>query len=495
MLGLVRDIVSASIFGTGLVYDAFLIAFMVPNLFRKLLGEGALSAAFIPVYSDYLKADDRKNTAAFLNAVFGALLTILLVIAFLGAIGGAAGSHFLVGKWKITFHLLPTMILYVVPICLVGFAAGVLNSHRHFAMPAFAPVVLNMFWIAGLGVAYAYSGIPSDAVVILAIAILAAGIVQFGIQIPVLRRKGVNLRFKPDFSHPGVKSVKTLVAPVVFGLAIFQINTLADSFIAMTFVEGEGGVSVLYYANRLVQFPLALIGIAVATAVFPTLSRLVAEGEKGKFALAFRESALGVLYLALPAAVGLAVLSVPVVRLIFEHGEFGPSSTARTSFTLICYAATVASASVFHVITRAFYAMKDTRTPVKVGAVMVALNLALNLTLVWSLREAGLALATSISSVCNVVVLLALLRRRAPEIELKSLAGGLARFSVISAAMGGAAFGVLCLLPEADRLILKLAAVVVPVAVGVLVVLVLSVLLRFPELKFILGAIRKKRTD
>ncbi len=494
VLGLARDIVSASIFGTGMVYDAFLVAFTVPNIFRRLFGEGALSAAFIPVYTDYLEAGDRDSTVRFLNSVFSALFIIILAIAAVGAVGGGlVGSLVpLPEKWKLTFDLFPLMIPYVVPICLVGFAAAVLNTHRHFAMPAFAPVVLNIFWIAALGAACIVSGKPSDAIIILAGAVLLGGVVQFVIQVPVLKRKGVRLRFKPDFSHPGVKSVKTLMLPAVLGLMIIQINTLADRFIAMAFVKTPGGVSALFYANRLVQFPLALIGIAAATAVFPTLSRLAAGKEEGKFALTFKESVLGVLYVSVPAAVGLAVLATPIIRLLFERGEFTASSTSRTSFALVCFAATVAAASVFHLVTRAFYSLKDTRTPVRVGVVMVLLNLALNLTLVWPLQEAGLALATSISTICNVLVLLVLLKKKSPQLALKGLAGGLVRFSAVSAIMGAAVFGTLHLLPAADRFVLKLVSVASPVAVGAAVVLIFSAALRFPELSFMLRALRRR---
>jgi putative peptidoglycan lipid II flippase len=494
VLGLVRDMACASIFGAGLAFDAFVLAWRVPNLFRRLFGEGAFSAAFVPVYSDYLEAGDKDNTARFLNSVFSVLFAILLTIAILGVIGGAILGFgvTLSDKWQMTFKLFTILFPYVVPICLVAFAAGVLNSHNHFAMPAFTPALLNIFWIASLGIAYFLTKDLSVVVVILAVGILFAGFLQFGIQLPVLRQKGVRLRLTRDFSHPGVRSISRVMVPAVAGVAVIQVNTLLDSVIAMVFVKAEGGVSVLYYANRMVQFPLALIGIAVATAAFPTLSRLAAGGDEKKFALTVKESILGVLYVAMPAAVGLAVLAGPVIRLIFERGEFTASNTGRTSFVLICYAATIAAASVFHLVARAFYALKDTRTPVRVGALMVAMNLALNLTLVWPLQEAGLALATSISSVFNVLVLLLILRKKAPQVELKPLATGLARFSFVSAMMGGAVFGVLHLLPSADTLLLKLASVAVPLVTGVLVVVILSALFRFPEFKFILNALRKK---
>lgn len=496
ILGLVRDVVSATILGTGMAFDAFVVAWTVPNLFRRLFGEGAFSAAFIPVYADYLKAGDRKDSAKFLNSVFSALLIVLLAIAAIGAVGGALAGAFagLPEKWKATSELFPLLIPYVVPICLVAFAAAVLNSHGHFAVPAFAPALLNIFWIAALGAAYYVTKDLSTMVVILGAGILIAGFAQFAIQIPVLRAKGVRLRFSPDFSHPGVGSVRRIMAPVVLGVAIIQINTLLDRVIAMAFVEREGGVSTLFYANRLVQFPLALVGIAVATAAFPTLSRLASGGEAKKFALTLKESILGVLYIALPAAVGLAVLAGPIIRLLFERGRFDATSTTRTSFVLVCYAATVAAASVYHVVTRAFYSLKDTRTPVMVGAAMVALNLALNLALVWPLKEAGLALATSISTTCNVVVLLAILKKKAPELDLSALARGLLRFSLVSALMGFAVLGALHHLGPADGFVARLTAVGAPVAVGLAVVFALSAALRFPELSFILRTLRKRRS-
>jgi putative peptidoglycan lipid II flippase len=279
----------------------------------------------------------------------------------------------------------------------------------------------------------------------------------------------------------------------VLGVAILQINTLLDRFIAMAFVKDAGGVGALYYANRMVQLPLALIGIAVATAAFPALSRLVVQGKTAKFALTVKESILGVLYVTIPAAVGLAVLATPIIRLIFERGEFTVLSTKRTSFALICYAATAATASVYHVATRAFYSLKDARTPVKIGAVMVFFNLALNLFLVWPLQEAGLALATSISSGCNVVLLLVILRKKIPELDLGALGRGLIRFCIVSIGMGAAVLGILQILPSSQSLLMRLATVAVPMATGMLVLFILSGVMRFPELSFILSAIKKKR--
>jgi len=498
VLGFLRDMLSAAIFGTGIVYDAFLLAFIIPNLFRKLLAEGALSAAFIPVYADYIKQGDREKSARFLSSVFTVLFVVLAAIAIAGAIAGS-GLGFGIsapGKWKLTFHLFPVMIIYVIPICLVGLAAGILNSHNHFAMPAFAPVMLNVLWIAGLSVAWLLSGEISTMIIILALTVVLAGFVQFLLQVPVMKRRGVSLRLMPvktALKHPGVRQVEKLWLPVAFGLAIFQVNTLGDSLIAMIFVKDGGGVSVLYYANRMIQFPLALIGIAVATALFPTLSRLLSEGKIKKFALTFNESMLGVMFVTIPAAVGLAVLSTPVIRLIFERGKFDAFSTSRTSLTLVFYCATIVSGSVFHLLTRAFYSLKDTRTPVKIGAIVVALNVLLNLILVWPLQEAGLALATSITSVINSVALLLILKKRAPDIDTRGIIRGFIIFCLVAAVMGAAVYGCLHLLPGNGRIFSKLISVFIPILAGIIIVFVLSLLLRLPELKFMLGAIRRRR--
>ncbi len=495
VLGLVRDVATAMLLGTGLAFDAFVVAWTVPNLFRRLFGEGALSAAFIPVYSDYVDAGNKEDTKRFLNSIFSALLLILAAIAAVGIVAGLVLGFAvpMPEKWAATFKLFVVLVPYVVPVCLVAFAAGILNTHGHFAMPAFAPALLNIFWIAAIALAAATTRNLSTIVVILSAGILVAGAAQYVIQLPALGRKGVHLRFKPDFRHPGVGAVRKVMAPVVLGVAILQINTLLDRFIAMAFVKDAGGVGALYYANRMVQLPLALVGIAVATAAFPALSRLVVQGKTAKFALTVKESVLGVLYVTVPAAVGLAVLAVPIVRLFFERGEFTASSTRRTSFTLICYAATAATASVYHIVARAFYSLKDTRTPVRIGAVMVFLNLALNLALVWPLQEAGLALATSISSACNVVALLVILKKKAPELELGALGRGFVRFCIVSAGMGAAVLGVLHILPAAGSLAMKFAAVAVPIVAGALVLFILSGIMRFPELSLILNSIRKKR--
>jgi len=488
--------VNATVLGTGLAFDAFVVAWTVPNLFRRLFGEGAFSSAFIPVYTDHLEKGDKKNTQNFLNSVFSMLVAVLFgIIAIVALAGGLLGFLApLPEKWELALRLFPLLVPYVLPVCLVALAAAILNTHGHFAMPAFAPVLLNAFWIVTLGVALLATDDLSVIVAMLAAGVLVAGAVQFAVQIPVLRRKGVRLRFRPDFSHPGLRSVRRIMAPAVFGVAVFQINAFLDNFIAMTFVEKEGGVGTLFYANRMVQFPLALIGIAVATAAFPTLSRLVSERNARKFALTVKESILGVLFVAVPASVGLALLSTPIIRLLFERGKFTPASTERTAFTLACYAATVAAASAFHLATRAFHSLKDTVTPVRVGAAMVLLNLTLNMTLVWSMQEAGLALATSISSACNVIVLLVLLKRKTPELDVGSLGRGFLRFCAVSAAMGVAVLGMLHILPAPQSLLLKLAAVGVPMIAGVLVLFILSGVFRFPELSFILRSIGRKRT-
>ena len=495
VLGLARDVLSARIFGTGLVYDAFLLAFTIPNLFRRLFGEGALSAAFIPVYAGYLEAGDEGDIRAFRSSVFSVLLAVLAAIAACGAVAGAAVPSLvhLPERWRATFELLPVMMVYVVPVCLTAFLGAVLNSHGHFVMPALAPVVMNAFWIGGLAVFYVAPVSLARLAFVLAAAIVVSGAAQLAIQFPALGRRGIRVRFRPDFSHPGVRSVRTLMAPAVFGLAVVQINTLLDRVIAMALVGDPGGVSALFFADRLIEFPLALVGIAVATAVFPTLSRLAAGGENDRFALTFKETVLGVLYIAVPAAVGIGVLAVPLVRLLFEHGKFDSSSTGRTSLALACYAATVACASVYHVVARTFYSLKDTRTPVRVGAAMVALNLALNLSLVGPLREAGLALATSVSSAANVLVLLSILGKRLPVLDLAGLARGLARFAAMSGVMAAAVLGTLHLMPGEGAFALRLSRVALPVGVGMLTVALFSILFRFPEFSFIAASLRRRR--
>jgi putative peptidoglycan lipid II flippase len=420
ILGMVRDIVCAALFGAGEVWDAFIIAWTVPNLFRRLFGEGALASTFIPVYTETLEKEGDARAREFASRLFGAQLLLLGGLTVLGVTGALLFAPFLalfgaldpkIGlAGGLTAFLMPYMLL----VCSTALLAALLNAHRRFALAAAAPVVLNTFWIAGAAVAWAVFAPPVRIYVMSGFILAGGGAQALMLLGPLLGRRRIGF-LRPDFKDPGVRSVARLAVPVVFGLAILQVNVLLDRVIAEVCVEGDGAVSALYFGNRLMQFPLGVIGIAVATAVFPHLARSSALEDRKGFNRLVGVSLRGTLFMAIPAAAGLMVLADGLVRLLFGHGAFAdtPGAAGRTATVVVLYAAGLAAYCAIAVVTRGFYALKDTRTPVKIASVMVVLNLALNLGLVWTpLREGGLALATALTAWVNFFVSLVLLGRR-----------------------------------------------------------------------------------
>lgn len=471
VLGLARDMICASIFGTSMVWDAFTVAFKIPNLFRRLFGEGALSAAFIPIFTEQIEKRGREEAFVFFNVVATALVIILGGIILLGE-----GSFFLIPrvfqiqeKWQLILKLLIIMFPYVFFICLVAFMGAVLNTLRHFFMPAFAPVVMNLCWITGAVVA-PFTGKTLDTMIYaVAISTFLSGLVQVAIHIPTLRKKELYYRFIPRFSHPELKLVLIRMAPIVFGLGIVQVNVLLDSIIAVGFSSPQGGpasftfagmtvpfpmkagaASVLYYSDRLIQFPLGVFGIAMATAVFPLFSTHAVREDWGNFSIAFNKALKFILFIGIPASLAIIVLREPVIDLLYRRNQFDAESAYRTSRVILFYASGIWAYCGLHVLIRAFYSVKDTVTPVKVGTACVGLNLVLNLSLIWVLQEGGLALSTAISSMAQIVILTLILQKRLCIKIKNEVFISLQKTVVASLAMAGAGWFVLRMFPEVN---------------------------------------------
>ena len=512
VLGLARDVICASVFGDKWVWDVFCLAFRVPNLFRRLFGEGAMSAAFIPVLTEYLETRDRADAWALVNVAFTFLLTLLAAIVLVGE-GVFLGLSLSVPfgpRGILALKLLGIMFPYVLFICLVALAMAVLNSLDHFFTPAFAPVVLNICWITGLlVVAPAMGERPEQQVFGVAIAVIVAGVLQLAIQLPALRAKGVRIGLRFDFRHPGLVRAVRLMLPVIFGLAVMQCNVLLDSVIAVGFsrppdgpdafwVWGwrigypleSGANSVLYYGDRLMQFPLGVFGIAVAAAALPTFARLAARKDRLGLVTALNHTFRIILFIGIPASVGLVVLRKPIVELLYQRGSFGQAAADRTCMVVLCYSLGVWAYCGVHVLVRAFHAMQDTTTPVKVGASMVGANVCLNLTLIWFLQEGGLALATALCSAGQVVILYAILVRRIGRGDVSAAVLCVVRTLVASAAM---ALVCVCsarwLDMEERTFVCKCIRVFVPMGLGGVTFLASSWLLRAPELGDTLGVI------
>ena len=503
VLGLVRDILTAGFFGTGSAISAFVVAFTIPNLFRKLLGEGALTAAFVPVFTEYREKRGREAGWRVASVIFSLTTLVLGALVVLGfiLIWMITGTFELSERFLLVFRLLRVMLPYLFFICLVGLAMAILNSLKHFVVPAFSPVILNLVWIASLFLLCPRFGDqPERRIFGLAVGVLIGGAIQLGVQLPVLKKKGFPFRFIPDWGEPAVRKIVLLMGPGILGFAVFQLNTAVDGFLAL--VIGPGAPAALFYANRLVQFPLGVFGLAFATAVLPVMARLMARGEKEEFIGAFSHGLRNVLLITVPSAVGLIVLRRPIIALLFQRGAFGAESAADTAWVLLWYSFGLPAFAALKIVTQGFYSCQDTRTPVKVAFGAMLLNLGLNLAVVFHpwlrahLREGGLALSTSLAALLNAATLYYLFRRRLGPVRGRELVSFLGRLLPAAAALGLACRLSLSLLsgrlPEA-ALPARLLAVAVPVGSGLAVFLLAALVLKIEEVGGLLRALKKTR--
>jgi len=431
-----RDMAFAFFFGAGWLMDGWVIAFMIPNLARRLFGEGAASSSLIPIYSQQLEVD-RKAAGLLASTTFTVVFVILACVVLAGEV--------VIWGWYFFFSPLPAtamklsltglMLPYMILICLVAIAAGLLNAHRHFAMPAVAPLILNIFIIGSLFFSgWVLSTKPQGQLYFVACTVLVAGVVQLAIQFVPLRANGVLIKPAWQVKTEAFRKMIFLMAPMIFGLTATQINTLADVSIAAWFSGSaekgaafvwfgreisypmwEGAVSQLFYSQRLYQFPLGVLGISLATAIFPVMSSDAARQDIDALCTTIARGIKGVLFIALPATAGLILVRRPLVSLIFERGKFSSADTISTAFVLAFYAAGLTGFFMQQICTRAFYSLHDSKRPAQSAFIAVAVNIVLNLVLIWPLGIAGLALSTAFCSYLQVAIL------------LKSLAGKLGR--------------------------------------------------------------------
>jgi len=417
ILGLVRDVIITSLFPAGTSLDAFVVAFRIPNLLRRLFGEGALNAAFVPVFSEYLTKRTKREAFDLARTVITALFLILAVVTALVVVfapeflsiqvsGWADGGG--AGKIELTTRLLRLMFPYVILICLTALAAAMLNSMRHFASGAFYPVLLNVSIIASALLLTRYFGQP---VMALAVGVLIGGVLQLLLQAPPLIKRGFSFKPMLRLRHPGLRRIVLLMLPAMLGFGVVEINSYVDMLLASFLSPGSN--SYLFFANRLVQLPLALFGIAVATPILPKLSRLAAKGKTEEFQSTFGLGMRLIVFFTLPSTAGLILLRRPIVNLLFERGAFTRETTDAVAFALLFYATGVFAFAAVKLAATVFYAQKDTKTPVIVATVALVSNIILNLILMRYLAHGGLALASSISSFINLGLLMFLARRKA----------------------------------------------------------------------------------
>lgn len=434
ILGLVRDILAASIFGASVFWDAFVVAFTFPNLFRRIFGEGALNAAFVPVFSEYMHEHGKKEAWRVANIIV-TLLTVVLIVLCLGVFGVLTFTRFffpLSERLDLILKLSQIVFPYVIFICLIGLFMGILNTFHHLVVPALSPVIFNIVIITGLLSTRKLA--PDTQVILLAFAVLIAGFIELGIHIPVLRNKGMHYRSLFIWKHPAVKKILWLMAPMVLGFGITQVNIVVDRFLALWL--GTGKVSTLYFGNRIMQLPLGIFGVAMAVASLSVMSKQAVRKDLTALKDTLNYSLRIVFFISLPACAGLIVLRNPIVRILFERKAFTSLDTSSCSMVVLCYSLGLFAYLGLKIVTQCFYALQDTRTPVKIGVVMVGLNLVLNLILMIPLKEAGLALATSICAVVNMSLLLILLSKKLKGFYFRNLSYSFIRSGLSALIMG-----------------------------------------------------------
>lgn len=500
---MLRDIVIAYHFGTSLLASAFFVAFTIPNLFRRLFGEGALSAAFIPVLIETRAKEGEPaawNLAARVVTMAAALLS---VIALLGVLLFSIGLRApgVPDKWLTAFALSRVMFPYVLFICLAALSMAVLNSYRHFATSAFAPCLLNIILIVAMLVVFPLVGeAPGRRAMVLAWAVVLAGVAQVAIQLPALKRFGCPFRFSSHWNDPRVKQVLMLMGPAALGMAVTQFNVLIDRMLALWIADWAP--SALFYSERMIYFPLGVIATAMATVLLPTFSAHAAEKNAPAMRDTITHSLRHLIYIMVPAALGLLVLAPAILRTLFDWGgSFGADSTWLSARALRCYAPGLIVFSAAKVFVPAFYAMQDTKTPVRVGIYTVLLNLILNITFILTLplywRHAGMAISTVIAEAAGMATLGLILTRRIKDLQWRGILGCFIRCALCALAMALAAGWIAHLsLPLLETLlpakIAQIASVALAIGTGGISYLGLTALLRSPELREIKSAMRRK---
>lgn len=420
VLGLVRDIVFARFFGATIVMDAFIVANRIPNMLRRFFAEGAFSQGFVPVMARYKEQNAHDEAREFIDAVAGTLGLVLFAVTLLGVVAapilvaivapGFVGDD---GRFELATLMLRFTFPYLLFISLTAFAGGILNTYGKFAVPAFTPVLLNVVLIAS---AIYLAPTLEEPGLALAYAVFAAGVIQLLFQLPFLARIHAIPRPRWRPRHAGVKRVGALMLPAIFGSSVAQINVLLGGIIAS--LLGVGKISLLYYSDRLMEFPLGLFGIALATVTLPTLSKYHAKGASLDFSRTVDWSMKLVLLIAMPAAVGLIVLAEPIVATIFFGGEFTAFDVRMTALSLQAFSIGLIGFSFVKILAPAYFAREDTRTPVKIGLIALAVNFVLSIALAYVLTRqgyvgthAGLALAISVAAILNAWLLYRGLRR------------------------------------------------------------------------------------
>ena len=499
ILGLIREMVLAKYFSV-FATDAFFAAFRIPNLLRDLFAEGALSAAFIPTFTDYSHNKGKEEAWRLANIVLNLLMVILSGFTLIILFGArflvyalASGFKEIPGKIDLTVHLTQVMSPFLLIVALAAAVMGILNTQGRFFIPALAPAFFNVASIlSGIFLAPQMKRLGLEPITAMAIGSLAGGALQLYLQLPALYSCGYRYERILDWNHPGVRRIFGLMLPAMFGLAATQINIVIDNQLASYL--GDGPVSWLNYAFRLMQLPIGIFGVAIATVNLTTVSRKIAsndlEGVKSNLMDAIQLAA----FLNIPATLGLIFLRYPIVEVLYQRGRFLPEYTIHTGDALLFYALGLYTYSLVKIITPVFYALNDTKTPVRYAAIVIAGKVAVNLIFIGYLGFVGLALGTSIASLLNAVLLMRALEKRIGNFIGREFYVSLSKILLASLIMGGAAWGIHVWISGVlgETLIERASALGISIAGAIVVLMGVSLLLKIEQARQMLGFIGRR---
>lgn len=486
ILGMIRDIMSAGLFGTSRVWDAFVLAFTLPNFLRRLLSEGAFTGAFVPLFTEILRTRGKEEAERFAHAVGTALLAALAVLAilFYGVFVWLRAVGILSGNWMMMFDFLAVLFPYIFFLGLAAINLGVLYSEKRFWIPAVSSMILNVFWILGvLLVCPMFSGDRITQAKILSVVIVLSGLAQFLIQWLALRAHGYRLKWLWDFGSVTVKRLGVLVLPALFGAAVLQINIFVD--LIFGYFLPAGASSSLWYGSRLMEFPLGIFALSLGTVLLPEYSHQAADKNYSLISKTLAFSLRSVFLVVVPASAGLMVLGRPIVQILFERGEFTPLSTLQTGGVLAAYSLGLFAYAGLYGVVSAFFGIQNMKTPVKVGAFAILLHLILNAVLVTAFKETGLAFSTAFSGISQFLILLVLFRSKIGDFGVWPLGIFFLKLIGVSLIMGWGVAGFYSrwsYFPFESGLANQLLSLLVSIGAGVLVYVGLCVFVRIREM-------------
>lgn len=496
VFGFIRDMIQAYYMGTGRRMDAFTIAYTIPNLLRRLTGEGAMTAAFIPVFTQQKKEKSKEELWKFAHYFFFDLSLIMALVTVLGVLFApvlvkiiSIGFKDIAGKWDLTIILTRLMFPYMFLISMAALAMAILNSFHKFFVPAFTPVLFNLSIII---LAVIFAGRAREPSYVFAAGVVVGGVLQLAFQLPFLWRQGMRFRPMLSFTHPGVRKVGKLMVPGIFGAGLYQINYAISKTIASLLEEGS--VSALYYAARVQELTLGIFSIALSIALLPTFSDQAArqdmEGMKKTMVYSFKL----IFLVTFPAMVGLLLLNRPIIQVLFQRGEFNEQSTVMSASCLFFFALGIPFISGVRIMAPAFYSLKDIKTPVIVASFIMVLYILFSVVLMNPLRVGGIALALSVASVINFAVLFYLLQKKIGPIPKKSILISALK-SALSAVGMGAVVWLFFAQFDFERMVFiqKLGIVAAAVCIGIVVYLVLNLLFSHEDVRSLKDVLSREK--